>query len=300
MPDSKPLENKKKIAVTGANGFIGKRFIEYNKDRFEIVSIPLRHTNFEELHLSGVDAILHLAGKAHDTQGGNEENYFEINYELTKKLAGIAARQGVKQFIYVSSVKIYNDAAGNYFDENSTPDPQDAYGSSKLKAEKYLMGEENKIPLIAIVRPPVVYGPGVKGNILRLLKLAESKWPLPLGKTRNLRSMVFVDNLVEMINAIFEKNAAGIFVGGDESPVSTDKLIRLMRNSFGNGAGLIGLPGILRTMLSKIKPGLYNRIFGSFVIDNTQTRRQLDFTPPYSTEYGVDQMVQWYKSSIKN
>ena len=292
--------NRKKIAVTGANGFIGKRFVEYNKDRYEIVSIPLRHTNFEELHLSGVDAILHLAGKAHDMKGGDEKNYFEINYELTKKLAEVSAKQGVKQFIYVSSVKVYNDSAGKYFDENSAPDPQDAYGASKLKAEVYLKSEENKIPIVAIIRPPVVYGPGVKGNILRLLKLADSNWPLPMGKTANSRSMVFVDNLVEMINVILEQKAAGIFVGGDEYPISTDRFIRLIRKSFGNRRGLIGLPGIFRGIIAKIKPGLYNRIFGSFVIDNTQTRKLLNFNPPYTTEYGVDQMVAWYKNSIKN
>lgn len=286
-----------KIAVTGATGFVGKRFVSYNKDRFSLHPLHLKDVKIDNLDITGMDAIVHLAGKAHQMIPIDDNIYFEVNYELTKSLAELAKKQGVKQFIYISSTKVYGDDVAEAVNEQSACKPTDAYGASKLKAEQYLIKLESSDFKIAIVRPPLVYGPGVKGNMIKLLALAAKKYTLPFGDTHNARSMVFVDNLIALINVILEKKATGVFVAGDAHPVSTSYLIKSMRDSLGNRSKLMAVPGFLRSIIRLVKPGLYKRLFGSFVVDNTATNKQLNFMPPYSTAEGVKQMVSWFSQN---
>jgi UDP-glucose 4-epimerase len=285
------------ILVTGSTGFIGKRLMEYNKDRYRLVPLLLRQQQPAELDLQGIDAVIHLAGKAHQMQAIDDKIYFDINFELTKQLANRSKQQGVPHFIYISSSKVYGDDIQNVLNEQSPCHPTDAYGASKLQAEQYLQSLQTESFKVAIVRPPLVYGPHVKGNVIRLLQLAAKNFPLPLGSTQNARSMVFIDNLVELINTIIEQQADGVFVAGDRQPVATDELIRQMRKSLGNGNSLFSIPGFIRTIIKKVKPALYIRLFGSFVVDNSATNIRLHFTPPYTTEEGITQMVNWFKKN---
>src|SRR5688572_1567215 len=124
-----------KVGITGTGGFVGKRFVEYNKERYELIPIDLR--NFQS-RLPRVDVILHLAGKAHDMRLTDERIYHQVNVELTRKLASQAKEQGIGHFIYISSVKVYGDDRYDTLDEDSTCYPTDAYGRSKLEAENYL------------------------------------------------------------------------------------------------------------------------------------------------------------------
>lgn len=289
------------VAVTGANGFVGQRFMQYKADRYRLKPISLRGVRPalsgaegpESIDLNGVDVIVHLAGKAHDMSLQDEQVYMNINYELTKALADHALRSGVKHFIYVSSVKVYGEGGDEVLNENSACHPEDPYGRSKLRAEQYL---QTLNFTVSIVRPPVVYGPGVKGNIIRLLAAVDKGSMLPLGNTRNRRTMVFLDNLIELIHRIIDNRAAGIFVAGDRQPLSTDGLIRIIGDKLGKKTKLISIPRFMRKLMNMVKPGLYKRLFGSFVIDNSSTNQRLQFTPPYSTEEGVKQMVDWYKA----
>ena len=269
----------------------------YKPDRYKLVPVSLRNTRPKDIDLTGIDVIVHLAGKAHDMQLKDEKVYFDINYELTKELGEHAWHSGVKHFIYISSVKVYGEGSdGKVLNENTMCYPEDPYGKSKLKAEFAAQG----LPIeVTVVRPPVVYGPGVKGNILRLLEAVDKGRPLPLGKTGNQRSMVYLDNLIELIHRVIDSGKPGIFVPTDERPVSTDELIRLMGRGLGKRTRLITIPGFMRKLLKLVRPGLYKRLFGSFVIDNTITNRKLQFKPPYSTEYGIQQMVNWYKENKK-
>jgi UDP-glucose 4-epimerase len=284
------------VLVTGATGFVGQRFMERSNGRYKLVPVSLRNARPKDIDLTGIDTIVHLAGKAHDMQLKDEKVYFDINYELTKELGIHAWQSGVKHFIYVSSVKVYGEGSDTVLDENSDCHPEDPYGKSKLKGEKAAQG----LPItVSIVRPPVVYGPGVKGNIIRLLQAVDKGRPLPLGKTGNHRSMVFLDNLIELIQRVIDTGTPGIFVPTDEQPISTDVLIKLMSQKLGKKITLISIPGFMRKIMKAVKPGLYKRLFGSFVIDNWRTNRKLNFKPPYSTEYGVEQMVNWYKEQKK-
>ena len=285
----------KRIAVSGVSGFVGKRLLQYNRERFSIMPLLLREQHCDTLNLSGIEAVVHLAGKAHQMEPIDDQVYFDVNYELTRQLADRAKQEGVKQFIYISSTKVYGDDIQQVLNEQSPCRPTDAYGASKLKAEQHVLSMANNHFKVAVVRPPLVYGPEVKGNMIRLLQLANTKYPLPFGNSRNARSMVFVDNLAALINRIIEQRAGGIFVAGDQKPVATDELIALMRKCLGKSRGLITVPGFFRPVIKIIRPALYTRLFGSFVVDNQVTNRQLDFTPPCSTEQGVANMVNWFK-----
>ena len=282
------------IGITGAGGFVGRRFIEYNRNRYSITRIPLRLTKPAELELPRVHAIIHLAGKAHDMKAADDRAYWEVNYELTRSLANEAKKRGIPHFVYISSVKVYGHEADMVFSEDSACHPVDPYGKSKLEAESYLKSIQTDNFKVAIIRPPLIYGPGVKGNMLRLLKLAEKNLPLPFGGTANQRSMVFLDNLVELINRIIEIGASGTFVAGDLHTISTGELMHLIRSSMNKKDGLITISPFTRILLKIFRPSLFNRLYGSFVIDNSKTNLALDFIPPYPTEYGIKQMVDWY------
>ena len=285
------------MVVTGASGFVGRRFMELNKDKFELVPVSLRSTTVEDIDLEGVHSIVHLAGKAHEMNPVPDQVYYDVNYTLTKKLAEEARRKGVPHFVYASSVKVYGDEAAVILNEKSLCTPTDAYGKSKLQAEEMLQHLSGLHFKVAIVRPPLVYGPEVKGNMIRLLQLADKNYPLPFGSINNKRSMVHLDNLIMLINTIIVRQATGIFIAGDQQPVSTDFLIRTIRKNLGKPENMISIPGVVKKLLQTIKPALYTRLYGSYVIDNTSTNKRLAFDPPVSTEAGIAQMVQWYRES---
>ena len=273
--------------------------MELNAALFELLPVSLRDTPVEAIALEGVDAIVHLAGKAHEMQPIPDQIYYDVNYGLTKKLAEEARRKGVPHFIYVSSVKVYGDEAGVVLNEKSHCAPTDAYGKSKLQAEEMLQNMSDLHFKVAIVRPPLVYGPHVKGNMIRLLQLADKNLPLPFGSIHNKRSMVCVDNVVSLLNAIAYQQATGLFIAGDEAPVSTGYLIGTLRKHLGRPANLLSLPGFARKLLQAVRPALYTRLFGSYIIDNSLTNHRLQFQPPVSTEEGLRRMADWYRGSKK-
>ena len=283
-----------KVTVTGSSGFVGSRFLEYNAGKFTFLRLSLRDYAIDEIDLSNVGAIVHLAGKAHQMKAIDDNVYFHVNFEMTKAFADKAKKQGVPLFIFVSSVKVYGDKDDLFVNEDSECKPTDAYGKSKLMAEEYLRSIESDQFKVAIVRPPLVYGPRVKGNMIRFLRLAEKNIPLPFGGDANQRSMVFIDNLIALINRIIEIGASGTFVAGDRQPFSTGKLMSLMRGFMKKKAGLVTVPSVGRNILKSVSPKLFNRLFGSFVIDNSKTNQVLSFTPPITTEEGIRQMVNWY------
>ncbi len=284
------------ILVTGATGFVGKHFLQYNHAKYNIDTASVRE-NTPLPGLSGIDVIVHLSGKAHEMKPTDDKIYFAANAELTRQLAVAAKKAGVKQFIYVSSVKVYGNIISENLDETSACYPDDAYGKSKLLGEQYVrqMADENFI--VSIVRPPLIYGSGVKGNMLKLMQLAQKNVPLPFGNINNKRSMVYVGNLVALLDKIIETKQPGIFIAGDAAPLSTTFLVSLLQKYSGKKTNLIQIPKWLQTVIKKLHYQLYIRLFGSFVINNASTNQQLHFHPPYSTEEGVEDMVKWFKTT---
>lgn len=291
---------KKQILLTGASGFVGQRYVEMNSDYYEIVPCSLRKKKVSEIDFSNIDAVVHLAGIAHQMQKIDDQIYYDINHKLTLELAKRAKEKGTKHFLYMSTIKVF----GENFDEKVLTEkadcnPEDPYGKSKLLAEKELKSIETDSFKVGIVRPPLVYGPRVKGNMIRLIQLAEKPVPLPFGDISNNRTMVFVDNLVLLCNRVTDTFASGVFLASDKKPVSTTKLIATIKSELSNNVSDFQIPNPLVSLLGKIKPGLKNRLFGSLQLNTELTNKQLNFEPKYSFEEGIKSMVDWYKSQNK-
>nr|MBP6456142.1 NAD-dependent epimerase/dehydratase family protein [Chitinophagaceae bacterium] len=199
-----------------------------------------------------------------------------INFELTKQLVDKAIQDGVQQFIYISTTKVYGDEVDSIIDENTPCFPNDDYGKSKYLAEQYLLSKNKEIK-IAIIRPPLIYGPGVKGNVQKLVKLSRKKLPIPLGNINNRRSMLYVENLIDFIFCIYNQKAEGIFLITDGKPISTSELIKSINLAVGNKMPLFPIPIFIQQLVKKIKPHLYTRLFGNYEINDELSRKKLNF-----------------------
>lgn len=292
------MSSKLNILLTGASGFVGQRYVEYNKDTYNLSTVSLRTTKVDEVDYKGIDTIIHSAGMAHQMQKIDDQIYFDVNYELTKAFADKAKASGVKHFIFISTIKVFGEHHKTVLRENSNCEPiNDPYGESKLEAEKYLKQIETNDFTISIVRPPLVYGPRVKGNLIRFLKLADTPFPLPFSGIDNRRTMVFLDNLIELLNTITNQRKSGLFLAGDRHPISTTFLIKTMREQMGKSPQLFKIPSLFKWLLEKVKPDFAIRLYGSLEMDTSSTNNNLNFIPPYSVEDGMKTMVNWYLST---
>jgi len=285
-----------KLIITGSSGFIGTNFTKNTND-LSIVEVDLLTQNVDDINFAGIESILHLAALVHQMKGAPEEQYFKINRDLALEVAKKAKSQGVKQFVFMSTAKVFGESTTGKpaWDENSECHPQDAYGKSKFEAEKLLLDLQDEHFKVAVVRSPLVYGVGVKANMYNLVKLVNQCPILPLGGISNVRSMVFVGNLVALLKHIIQSQAAGIFIAGDKQPLSTTQLTKLIAKASQKKIVLIKIPGFIRNLVKAIKPSIVERLFGSLELDNNSTNKKLGFIPPYSSEDGIREMVEWYK-----
>jgi nucleoside-diphosphate-sugar epimerase len=252
--------------------------------------------------LTNVDCVVHCAALAHvmhETAGDALAAYRAVNVDGSRRLAEQAAIAGVRRLVYLSSVKVNGEQTllGAPFLFSNTPAPRDAYGTSKWEAEQGLWEISAKTGLeVVVVRPPLVYGPGVKGNLARLLKLVRLGLPLPFSAVQNMRSLIGLDNLVDLlIRCIDHPAAAGqTFLVSDGEDLSTPDLIRQMAAAMNRSPRLFPLPiSLLRLAGSAFgKRAEIDRLVGSLQIDSSHTRRVLGWTPPVSVEEGVRRMVQ--------
>ena len=321
----------KKIFITGANGFIGKSLCQtlskLNKSvvgtvrsknsfltlpgvKFILVKDNSFQTNLSQT-LKDCEYIIHCAGKAHVMNKKDKlDDYNLVNTEFTKNLAIQAAKAGVKRLVFLSSVKVNGESTdedsdntivknkkNKIFTHGHLPKSEDPYSISKFEAEKLLWKVSVKTGLeITVVRMPLVYGHGVKGNLARLIKLVKSGLPLPLGRVQNQRSMIGIDNLVDLlIRCIDHPGAAGkTFLVSDGEDLSTPDLINHIASSMGRPARLFHAPIFLLKIAGRVlgKKKEIDRLIGSLKIDNSYTREVLNWTPPVSVTEGIRRMIQ--------
>ncbi|MCT7572662.1 NAD-dependent epimerase/dehydratase family protein [Aliarcobacter butzleri] len=281
----------KKLLITGSNGFVGNYFINKYKNKYEIKTFSFLKDDINSLDCSDVDVVFHLSALVHQMDGASSEEYERVNVIQTLQLAKKAKENGVKQFIFMSTVKVYGEETNSKYTENSICNPEDDYGKSKLKAEQELQKLEDENFKISIIRTPIVYGYGVKANIKNLINLVNKVPVLPFGKIKNKRSMVYIGNLSHLVDEIITQEKQGIFLACDDEPLSTSKLIEFIAKNIEKKTYLIKIP-FFETLLKILKPSFHKRLYGSLEIDNTITKERLNLKNPYSVEDGIRFMIK--------
>jgi nucleoside-diphosphate-sugar epimerase len=256
--------------------------------------------------LAGVSAVVHLAARVHvmsDSSGNPLQEFRRVNVVGTKFLARVAAEAGVQRFIFVSTIKVNGDTtAGEPFNVDMPPAPQDAYANSKWEAEEALrsVAEESGLEVV-VVRPPLVYGPGVRGNFLRLMSLVDRALPLPWPRRENCRSMIGAENLADfLVRCVEHPNAAGqSFLVKDSEDVSTRELIARLARLLGRPVRLVPVPEPLIRLAASLtmKKEAASRVLDSLVIDSDCAQRLLKWVPPVTLDEGLAATVQWYRET---
>lgn len=315
--------------VTGATGFVGRPLIAALLARGVPVRALVRSSeaartlppevdtrvvgdltqveHFEPL-VHGIDAVLHLAARAHvvaDRAQDNVAAYMVANEVVTRRLAQASLQEGARRFVYVSSIKAFGESdRGRAFEASDEPRPVDAYGRSKLAAEQALLEVCSRGVLEAvIVRPPLVYGPQVRANFLRIMQLVDREVPLPLGAVENRRSMVGVTNLVDFLCLCRSAAAAGrVLLVSDGQDLSTPELVRRLAAIMQRRCRLISMPpALLRAVASVVGfGGEVRRLTESLSVESEMSRRLLDWSPPQTVDEGLTATVASYLESKKN
>lgn len=309
-----------KVLVTGANGLVGRalcsvldqtegqvvRAVRTSTTPWEIPVGELNEdTDWSEALGQNTDVVVHLAGQVPSTDGAVEptgDRCIEVNTLGTANLARQCAQRGVERFIFVSTVKVLGEGKSEQYRDTDLAVPADAYAISKWEAEQTLwqIAAETGMEVV-VLRPPLVYGPGVKGNFLRLMQAIDNLRPLPLGDIQNQRSLIYLGNLVDAICLCLNhpKAAGKTFLVSDGDDVSTPELVRRIAASLGRRPLLLPVPMSWMRWAGRVlgKQAALDRLSGSLCVDVSPLREELGWTPPYTMQEGLEATAQWYRKT---
>jgi nucleoside-diphosphate-sugar epimerase len=313
-----------RVLVTGAGGFIGRALcrrlardgrlvLAAVRDPGADAGLPrdVRRVAIPDAGIparaldQGVDAVVHLASRVHRMSESDREaaraEYQRVNVDWTRDLALAAARAGANRFVFMSTVKVHGESREEPYTEADIPNPRDPYARSKWDAEQELEAIARKAGLeTVILRPPLVYGPEVGANFLRLLGLAKRELPLPLGRLNNARSLIHLDNLTDAVSLCLDHpGAAGAWLVSDGTDFSTPELLRTLARAMGRRTRLFPLPiPLLRAGFAILgKSGMFERLCGSLRVDPSRIRLELGWNPPVSPCQGLEDTAQWFLGS---
>lgn len=314
------------VLVTGATGFVGrflcKRLLAEGfrvrgtlresgtpsslVDGVDPVMVEHLSTDTPWSHaMAGVDTIIHLAARVHimdDPSTDPLAEFRKVNVAGTARLAGEAAKAGVKRFVFISSIKVNGEESSIPYTSDSPSLPSDPYGISKWETEQALRTVEAETGMeVVVVRPTLVYGPGVKANFLTMMKIITKGIPLPLASVANKRSLIYVGNLVDALTACAVHPAAAgqTYLVSDGEDVSTPDLIRRTAKALDLHARLFPVSASFLRLVGNLpgKSGVVNRLMGSLTVDSTKIRQELGWKPPYTMEEGLKETAEWFKKA---
>ena len=315
--------SRPKVLVTGASGFVGRAVCAEAAARGFSVGAATRSpycfsdgienivvgsidvSTLWQQALAGCQCVVHSAARVHvmaETAGNPIDEFRRVNVQGTLNLAEQAAAVGVPRFVFVSSVKVNGEATeqSHPFKADDAPEPLDAYGISKMEAEQGLREIALRTGMeVVIIRPPLVYGPGVKANFAAMMRWIGRGIPLPLGAIHNGRSLVALDNLVDLILTCLTHPAAAnqTFLVSDGEDISTTELLRRMGQAMGCPARLIPVPaGVLKATAALLgKRDMAQRLCGSLQVDIQKTRQLLGWNPPLTLDQGLKKAAEGFR-----
>jgi nucleoside-diphosphate-sugar epimerase len=301
----------KKIRITGGTGFVGRNLIPYLQERgHEVLCIERNElSGITAEGLADTDVVVHLAGKAHDLRSSaNPKEYYDVNFELTKKLYDAFLQSDVTSFIFFSSVKSSADEVKTILYEEDVPNPKTDYGKSKLLAEEYIINQELPIgKTYYILRPCMIHGPGNKGNLNLLYKIVEKGIPYPLASFENRRSFLSIENLNVLIEQLIcqESIPSGIFNLADDEPLSTNQVVTIVGNALGFNARLWKVNKELIKVIASIGDRLslplnserLKKLTESYVVSNQKIKSALKIKHlPVSAATGLLSTIKSFRS----
>ena len=302
------MSNNQRIIVSGSSGFVGLNLIQHLSSKsYKIQTLNLRNTNWKSNIDIEATAIIHLAGKAHDLKNvANPNEYYEVNYELTKQLFDIFLESSASVFVFMSSVKAVADEAVGVLTEEFEANPQTHYGLSKHKAEIYILSK--KLPVgkrLYILRPCMIHGPDNKGNLNLLYQLVSKGLPWPLGVFENKRSFCSIDNVCFVIQQILNQEdiPSGIYNLADDQAISTNHLIELIAKSQNKKARIFKISQKSIIILSKlgnffrlpINTERLEKLTANFVVSNEKIMKAIGKPLPLSAEDGLMKTFNSFK-----
>lgn len=304
--------SKRNILIIGSTGFVGQNWQLYTRHYSEIQSVSLTRTDMLsemalQANFKGIEAALHFAGKAHDMKSvSDSEEYYQVNFELTKKLYDIFLGSDAKKFIFLSSVKASADIVKGILTEDYHSDPQTHYGKSKLMAEQYIQAQplpEGKS--YYILRPCMIHGPGNKGNLNLLYQLVSRGIPYPLAAFENKRSFLSIENLCFVIREIIERDdiPSGVYQVADDESLSTNELVKLIAKESKRPTRLWKLsPRLIKTLAhfgDKLKLPLtterLNKLTENYIVSNAKIREALGKELPVRSRDGIVKTIQSFQ-----
>ena len=296
-----------KIIITGTTGFVGKNLTQYLINKSDkIIPLSLRSGDYQ---LDDADAIIHLAGKSHDTKNTSDDNeYYRVNTDLTIALFDKFLQSDIKDFIFFSSVKAAADTVEGVLTEDTEPNPQTAYGKSKLQAEEYLLSKV--LPAgkrLIIIRPCMIHGKGNKGNLNLLYKVVRLGIPWILASYDNQRSFINIDNLNFIIYSILHdpKVASGVYNIADDVAISTNELISIIAKAGDKKPKLIRVPKIVIQKVANLGDKFnlpldserLQKLTESYVVSNAKIKQALNIdSVPVSAEQGLLQTIKSFQT----
>lgn len=287
-----------KITITGASGFVGTNFKDYLKVNHGIEPMSIRYLVNQQFDIE-TDAVIHLAGKAHDLKKVfNPWDYYEANFELTKQLFDAFLVSESSVFIFMSTVKAVTDKVQGILTEEFVPNPKTHYGIAKRQAEEYILKKE--LPTgkrVYILRPCMIHGPNNKGNLNLVYRLVSKGLPWPLGAFENQRSFLSIENLCFVVKELLENESisSGVYQVADDQSLSTNKLIRLIGRSINKKSRIFNLPQNVITSIAKLGDYLYfplnserlQKLTENYVVSNQKIVGAIGKSLPVSAEEGL-------------
>ncbi|MEQ8426900.1 MAG: NAD-dependent epimerase/dehydratase family protein [Gammaproteobacteria bacterium] len=311
------------VVVTGATGFVGRVLVRQLLEQdYSVIATRRRgsavtqpeDTRLQWLDydlgddkgissgkLENIDTVLHLAGLVHQPEKQSQEDYIKLNSLATERLAAAAVNTGVKHFIFISSIKVNGDVSpAKGFTEQDSPAPLDIYSESKLQAESLLIEACERSDMhYTILRPPLVFGPGVKANFLQLMKFVQRGMPLPFSAINNKRSLIYVDNLCNALITCMENPDArdNLFLVKDVD-LSTRQLVEALANGFNMKPRLFSAPESLLEFAAALTGNTdrLNKLISNLVVDDTSFRNKTGWKPAVNFEKAIELTTDWYKT----
>lgn len=301
------MVERKLVSITGATGFVGSHLRKYLLTDYQINPISVRFIPKQKLNIQG-NAIVHLAGKAHDLKRvTNQKDYYEANFELTKQLFDAFLNSQSEVFIFISTVKAVADEVKGILTEESFSNPKTHYGIAKHQAEKYILSKE--IPMgkrIFILRPCMIHGPGNKGNLNLLYQLVSKGFPWPLGGFQNKRSFLSIENLCFVIKEILDNTTieSGVFQIADDEPLSTNELIKILGDSLNKRSNILNISTVGIRRMAKLGDYLHfplnserlQKLTENYVVSNAKIVAAIGKELPVSSEEGLKNTFKSFRN----